>query len=126
MRSLSRLSDTAEEFERGTCGLGAASLHLPILGAALLTLRLAGCATSEKVQVKQVGDSDLSRREIGAENRRLDEPARRAEEVIRCGIACEGLREQITAETRIRRSKQLTTVGFSEGGQLLGSVPNGY
>lgn len=46
-----------------------------VIGAACLSglLALSACATSEKVQAKQIGDTAMSCDEILAENRRLDQ-----------------------------------------------------
>jgi hypothetical protein len=38
-------------------------------------LNLAGCATSEKVQAKQIADREMSCEQLVAENRKLDEAA---------------------------------------------------
>jgi hypothetical protein len=47
--------------------------------AASLGLGLAGCATSEKIQPKQIGGREMSCREITAENRRLAVAARQVD-----------------------------------------------
>jgi hypothetical protein len=41
---------------------------------------LSGCATSEKVQAKQLGDSDMSCEQLAAESRRLDDTQRRVDQ----------------------------------------------
>lgn len=43
------------------------------LALSLLVLALAGCATTEKVQPIQLGDNDLSCRQIQAEMKKLDD-----------------------------------------------------
>ena len=51
-------------------------LRRPLLiGASCLSgfLALSACATSEKVQAKQIGDTDMTCEQILAENQRLDE-----------------------------------------------------
>ena len=52
------------------------------LGVALLAGvgGLSGCATSEKVQAKQIGDQEMSCDQIIAESRRLEETARRIDQ----------------------------------------------
>lgn len=52
-----------------------------LLGAALLLglAGLAGCATSEKVQAKQIGDSAMSCEQLLAETRQLDEAQRQVD-----------------------------------------------
>jgi len=46
---------------------------VPLICLGVLALLIVGCATSPKVQVVQMGDDQLSCRELLSEMRRLDE-----------------------------------------------------
>ena len=46
---------------------------------ALAMLALSGCATSEKVTAKQLGDQEMSCEALASESRRLDEAERRVD-----------------------------------------------
>ena len=57
------------------------SLKSMIIGAACISglLALSACATSEKVQAKQIGDAEMSCEQVLAETRRMDEAQRQVD-----------------------------------------------
>src|SRR4051794_37389572 len=54
-------------------------MALCVMALLLAASALLGCATSEKVTAKQIGDQELSCEQLAAETRRLDETERRVD-----------------------------------------------